>query len=46
MKTMRRTFNLLAGLVLLPVAIIRLMAWPIVTVLVVGTVVHFVVKCW
>ena len=46
MKNVRHALNLVGGLVLLPVAIVRVLMWPIVTCVVVGTVVHFVVKCW
>ena len=41
-----KSLNMLGGLVLLPLFIVRLLLWPIVTCTVVVVIVHFVVKCW
>ncbi len=46
MKTVSHSLNLLGGLVLLPVAILRLLFWPLVATVMFAVVVHFVVKCW
>lgn len=41
-----RILNLVGGLVFLPVAIARLLFWPIVVGTAVVAIVHFVIKCW
>ena len=46
MKSFLQTLNLLGGLILLPLFIVRLLLWPIVTCTVVVVIVYFVVKCW
>jgi hypothetical protein len=41
-----KIFNLLGGLILLPLFIVRLLLWPILIGTTAVVVTHFVVKCW
>ena len=46
MRTLKQALNLVGGVILLPFAILRILAGPIVVCLILATVIHFVVKCW
>ncbi len=36
----------LAGLILLPITILRIAFWPLAICGIAGVVIHFIVKCW